>query len=142
MKGVILAITILAFVAVIAGAIIWMRWWPALQRQQSAVLAGLIEEAAREYESENPRVPRTDSAALVQALLGENPQAKAYLKQEIISFLDEQGRLVDAWKRPFRIESGPPDSREDSGPLQLRSAGPNGVFGDSDDITSRYLVEP
>lgn len=132
----VIAVTILSFTATVVGVLMWIFFWPKVQRQNAALIALVVERGAAEYHREIGEYPVGNSAAEVAAaLLGENPKRKSYLRPEFRNFLNEAGEVLDTWKRPFRAD------RQADGSVILRSAGRNGTFDDEDDVTSSLATQ-
>ena len=132
-------------ISIIAGSIVilavsvlyYLFFWPDHQRQGTSQCLYVIEKAIDEYgaDFEDLSAPPSDNGELAAALLGENPRNKEYIGKKTVVL--REGKFVDFWKRELRFE-------EEDGVLRGSSAGPNGDFGDDDDITSqlaRDLIE-
>lgn len=131
----VIAATVLSFTATVAGVLMWIFYWPKVQRQNAALIALVVERAATEFHEEIGEHPTGNCAAVAAALLGENAKRKSYLRPEFRNFLDETGEVMDSWKRPFRVD------RQAEGAVRLRSAGKNGSFDDEDDVTSALATQ-
>lgn len=75
-------------------------------------------------------LPESDNAVLSRFLLGDNPENIVFIKDEGNHINDAQ-QLVDPWGTPLFFEylGTEPDF------VVVRSAGPNRILNDSDDIT-------
>lgn len=114
-----------------AGCLIfYFVFWPQQLVRNSALLAYTLEQGFEAYRSDHEALPEGTPAQMVEALLGDNPRQKSYVRPEMRDFVSEAGEVRDSWKRPFQFD------REDPTVIRLLSAGPNGVFGDDDDVTS------
>ncbi len=133
-KGVIGVTVGFGLVALLLGAFATF-YWPEFQRRNAALIAHVVETGLADFLEEQEQYPEGEPPVIVAALLGENPRAKSYLRPEFRQFLDPSGQVLDPWKRPFRFD------RAEGGGVKLRSAGPNGTFGDADDLGSAYLQE-
>mgnify|MGYP007101551542 CR=1 FL=1 len=131
----VIAATILSFTATVAGVLMWIFYWPKVQRQNAALIALVVERGLAEYHKEIGEYPDGNSAQVAAALLGENPKQKSFLLPQFRNFLDESGQVLDSWKRPYRA-----DRQEDSS-VHFRSAGKNGTFDDDDDVTSSWATQ-
>ena len=132
----VIAVTILSFTATIVGVLMWIFFWPKVQRQNAALIALVVERGTADYHEEIGEYPSGNSAAeVVAALLGENLKRKSYLRPEFRNFLNDTGEVLDTWKRPFRAD------RQIDGSILLRSAGKNGTFDDDDDVTSSLATQ-
>ncbi|MFT4639746.1 MAG: hypothetical protein ACI8T1_003071 [Verrucomicrobiales bacterium] len=131
LRKIVIGCTLAAAIVVVVGLVFYMRFWPKVQRQNAALLAYAVEEALVEFHSEKSAYPAGSGAEVVAALLGKNPTQKSYLRPEFRHFLNDDGQVLDPWKNLFRFEKQP-----ESGGFKLVSAGPNGTFGDEDDLGS------
>ena len=83
--------------------------------------------AMRYYTQHVGPLPTNGTEAIFSALRGENPKNLTVLK-----VTDGQAdRMLDPWRHPYRLRI------LDDGTFWVASGGPNGVWGDSDDIESR-----
>lgn len=97
----------------------------------------ILATALEEYKRQLGEYPEGDAAQMLAVLMNrtggdQNPQRTLFF-QPGDKEMDNQGRLLDAWNRPFLIQY----SRQ-KGTLQIMSAGSNGRFdGHRDDIVFR-----
>ena len=117
----ILAVSILYFLFV----------WPDQQRKGTSACIYVIEKAMVEYTADFDAGPEGENGDIAALLLGNNPRDKAYLAKKSIVLRD--GQFVDFWKRPLSFTRGT------DGSLAVLSSGPNGKFGDDDDIDSQLV---
>lgn len=129
-RGCVLTIVILSVIALVLSVLFYIFIWPETKKVGTSGFAWAIEEALEQYKrDQNSYPPGRDNAGIVAALYGENPRKKQYL--ESMQSIVHDGEFSDFWKRPMKIEFPP------GKPAEVTSAGPNGEFGDADDITSR-----
>lgn len=129
----ILALTTASGIFCIGALIFYSVFWPKTLRRNAALIAFVVEEGAADYRSEHGAVPTGSGREVIALLLGANSSQKSYLRPEFRQFLSSDGDPLDSWKRPFRFD------RPSDGGIKLRSAGPNGLFHDEDDVTSADL---
>lgn len=104
--------------------------WPRLNERNTATLIAVIDEAIATCHIETGWNPSTETALLPDVLFGNNVRQKTYLDPRLRAFLNEKGEFVDDWNVPLKcVQLG-------EGTWYLRSAGRNGSFGDSDDLTA------
>lgn len=126
----VIAITLISAVILLCSLAFYFLYWPKLQQRNAALIAYILEESALSYKKDYDAYPTGSGTEIVASLLGKNTRNKSYLRPEFQSFLDDKGYVSDSWNRPFRFDS------QSDGSFKLRSAGPNGVFDDGDDLTS------
>ncbi len=119
----------LIFIAALLG--LWFGW-PKLQVMVTTQQVFMVESAVEDFTSDTGAPPAGDHARILEILMGDNPEKRNYFGSDIASALQE-GKMVDAWQRPLQIKSTP------EGAIEVRSAGPNGDFGDADDVTSEKI---
>ena len=129
-KGWIIGFTAVSTILCGAAAVFYLGYWPKVMKHNSALIALVVEEGLAEYRQEHAALPEGREPEVIAALLGQNPKQKSYLRPDFRQFLDEHGEILDSWKQPFRFD------RASDGGIKLRSAGPNGLFDDEDDVTS------
>ena len=114
---------------------VYFLYWPKVQQRNAALIAHILEEGAAAYKKDYDVYPNGSDVEIVATLLGQNTRNKSYLRPEFGEFLDENSSINDSWKRPFRFDS------QSNGGFKLRSAGPNGLFDDADDLTSANAID-
>ena len=72
----------------------------------------------------------TDNTRLQKILSGDNPRKIAFLLLKPTD-LNSTGEMIDSWGTPFRITYGPEST------VHVISAGPDKIFGTTDDITNQ-----
>jgi hypothetical protein len=86
-----------------------------------------LEIASKAYYAEYGTFPTGDNVAVAGALQGSNPRKIVFIEfksQDTNQF----GEVIDPWGTPYKFEL------QNGKPPSIRSAGPNRVFGDKDDI--------
>ena len=68
---------------------------------------------------------------VMQSLLGENRRKVQFLSLSAGS-INAKGEFVDPWKTPYQIEI--------NSNVSIRSAGPNRLFGDKDDVVQQSAI--
>jgi hypothetical protein len=102
---------------------------PEAQRLRTIrALAGL-QTACRAYQTEYGLPPAGDNATIAKALRGANPRGIMFYEFASRD-INSNGEAIDAWGTPYKLEL------QNASPPSIRSAGPNCVFGDSDDLSS------
>ena len=86
-----------------------------------------ISSALKDYEGTYGRFPSGNARAIFESLRGSNPLERVFLNVQESS-ISPEGDLLDPWGTAYEVEV---DVEE----ILVRSAGPNRVFGDSDDIS-------
>jgi hypothetical protein len=129
----VIGFTLASALVLVIAVVAYVIFWPKALRRNTALIAHVVEEAAQRYREENDTPLKGTRVEIVATLLGRNARQKSYLRPDFEEFLDDRGRVVDSWREPFRFDTGP------EGELRLRSAGPNGLFEDEDDLTSDAL---
>jgi type II secretory pathway pseudopilin PulG len=131
-RGCVLTIVILSVISLVLSVLFYVFVWPETKKIGTSGFAYVIEDALEQYKSDqNSYPPGAGNAEVVKALYGENPRKKKYL--ESMKSIVRDGEFTDFWKNPMKIEFPP----EEGAKAKVTSAGPNGVFGDADDITSQ-----
>ena len=126
----VIGMTLISVVILGSSLAFYFLYWPKVQQRNAALLAHILEEGAAAYRKDYDTYPSGSGSDVVATLLGQNTRKKSYLRPEFRAFLDDNGSVNDSWNRPFRFD------RQSDGSFKLRSAGPNGVFDDADDLTS------
>lgn len=134
-KGCLFAITIVAGAVFVCGTLGYFYYWPRLQNYNASLLAASVEEGLAAYGKDYGELPEGDNAAVIEALMGENPRQKPYINPRFGELTDDHGRLLDPWNQPFRIQ------RQGDGSVALLSSGRNRKFDDDDDITSAQAIK-
>ena len=130
-RGCVIMIIILSVIALVLSVLFWVFRWPKVQREETAKFAYLIEYALEQYESDQKAFPEGDDSQIVEVLYGDNPRKKQYMTG--MKALIRDGLFTDYWKNPLKIELPP------NGAPKVTSAGPNGEFGDADDVSSQPI---
>lgn len=100
-----------------------------------AATESMIENACLNYMMEyNQFPPATDNKTLAAALLGDNPRHIVFLALTP-SQLNADHEIIDQWGTPFRV------SLQGGTGVRIVSAGPDKVFGTSDDVISNGISE-
>ena len=89
-----------------------------------------IKWAIEAYREENGSYPTGDNAAVFSTLRGSNANRVVFLRVKPWQ-INSDGQFVDPWGTPYDI------SVSTNANLRIRSAGPNGRFGDRDDMVLR-----
>ena len=131
----VVGVTFISFVVLGCSLAFYFLYWPKVQQRNAALIAHILEEGAATYKNDYDAYPSGSGTEIIATLLGQNSRNKSYLRPEFRAFLNDDGSVSDSWNRPFRF-----DSQSDGG-FKLRSAGPNGVFDDADDLTSANAHE-
>lgn len=100
-----------------------------IQKRAPEVASGLayeLEEGLRDYYDDHQQFPSGDNQVVTLTLRGE-PPAKNYLRGRRVVEIDDE--LCDTWRTPLAI------SFEGAEP-RVRSAGPDKIHGNGDDIDS------
>lgn len=128
-------------------------WGEGAKRERASSRAFALWVSLMDYQiaySMNPRigpplpgaiVEVASDATLVEILEGKNPQSFRFLRQPRWRF-DRSGAFVDGWGRPFKVIYDPSVSRGRQSSISgeplvypvVKSAGPDGVFGTTDDV--------
>jgi len=83
------------------------------------------------YIADNGSFPKNlDNHLFIEALSGKNPEKAAYMLIKARN-LNSKGELIDDWGTPFRI------SYFSASDVLILSAGPDKIFGTSDDISNQ-----
>ena len=85
-----------------------------------------LEAALNQYRAEYGIFPQGTNSAIFKILLGENPRKIIFYSANSNRF-NSQGEYLDLWKTPYEI-------KVEQTNYSIRSAGPNGIFGDKDDL--------
>ena len=133
-RGCVFTITILSAIVLLLSILFWLFKWPELKKLETSKFAYLIEDALEQYRSDQSAYP--PEASVAAALYGENARKKRYLAG--LESIVRDGQFTDMWKTPFKIEF-PVEGSE--GKAKLTSAGPDGEFGNEDDITSQLILD-
>lgn len=89
----------------------------------------ILSEAFESYRSANGRFPTGDNAVVLKALTdAAGIRHSRFLKMKMTQ-PGAAGTFLDPWFAPYRFEF------TSTYTFTIRSAGPNGRFGDGDDIT-------
>jgi hypothetical protein len=87
-------------------------------------------------ESHKAMPPTTDNRLLASLLQKEPPTPlEKYDSIDLRSYLNANGEIVDGWGTPLRIEFSGFDD------FKITSAGPDRIFGTSDDITDEGATD-
>ena len=86
-----------------------------------------LARALNHYESVFQQFPTNNNAALVKAMMGENPQQLMFLNLGATS-TNHDGQLIDIWSTPYKFVFNSTNS------FTITSAGENRTFGDTDDV--------
>jgi hypothetical protein len=97
---------------------------------RTAVEMSGICMALQQYESECGVFPSGTNAAIFQLLYGTNPFHRDFFNPTDRTNI--HGEFLDAWGSPYEIEI---NSRTN---VLIKSAGPNGRWGDTDDYVLLY----
>jgi len=137
-RGCVLTIVILSGIAFFISAISFIFFWPKMKKRETSRIISAIEITLEEYKSDQGNYPESvENSAVTDALhFGKNPREKVYLPNAYV----KDGEFVDFWKNPLRIEYPEPKDGTEAKP-KVSSAGPNGEFGDDDDITSQLIKD-
>lgn len=87
----------------------------------------VLTEAFDSYRTANGRFPAGDNSAVMQTLTAAGTRHSRFLKMKMTQ-PGAAGMFLDPWFTPYRFEFTATNS------FTIRSAGPNGRFGDGDDI--------
>ncbi len=98
------------------------------QAPPGAVNLKLVTTAFAQFKQAFGAYPEGDNIKMAKALLGENPKHTVFLDNYKERFTDSSGALADSWKTPLLIEA------KDSDQLSIRSAGPDRIFWNDDDV--------
>jgi len=131
-RGCVLTIIVISAIVFVLAVVSFVFFWPKMKRLETSKIAAAIEIKLEEFKSDQGIYPpgAGGNGQVMRALhLGDNPRKKIYLKDAYV----RDGQLIDFWKHPLSIEF-PPDGKP-----RVTSAGPNGEFGDADDITSQLI---
>lgn len=131
-------ITLVAFLVVIIAGSTWFfrSWTPKLQQSRTVRLIRDVESAVAKYEELHGKLGEEQRADFLEIVRGNNPVEKDYFEGSIDGFVDEDGEVVDVWRRPMKLEL------DRQGAVRFISAGLNGQFGDGDDITADGTKAP
>jgi hypothetical protein len=72
--------------------------------------------------------PQGTNAEVLRILLGENPRKVVFFGANSNKF-NSQREFLDPWETPYKI-------KVEQTNYMIRSAGPNKIFGDKDDLTN------
>ncbi len=133
-RGCVLTITILSAIVLVLSILFWVFKWPELKKLETSKFAYLIEDALEQYKSDQKSYPPAEKVA--PALYGENEREKRYLNG--LESIVEDGEFTDMWETPFKIEFPAEGVSEKA---KVTSAGPDGEFGNADDITSQLILD-
>jgi len=133
-RGCVLTITILAGIVLVISITFWIFKWPELKKTETSKFAYLIEDALEQYKSDQKSYP--PAATIAAELYGENVRKKRYLAG--LESIVRDGEFTDMWKTPFKIEL-PAEGADEK--AKVTSAGPDGEFGNADDITSQLILD-
>lgn len=90
-----------------------------------------VTNALEQYKELFGSYPEGDNFKVAKALLGGNPKQIVFLDNYKERFTDAAGALADTWETPLLIE------RDGNDQVRVRSAGPDRIFGNADDIVLR-----
>jgi len=105
---------------------------PVLPRAQVMILS--LDTACKAYYAEYGSYPAGDNAAIVRQFRGDNPHKTVFLEVESRD-LSSSGEVIDPWGTPYKFEL------RGGKPPVIRSAGPDRVFGDEDDLVTPETVD-
>jgi Type II secretion system (T2SS), protein G len=88
-----------------------------------------LETGCKGYRLAYESFPAGDNAAIARALSGANPR-KANFLNFTSQDLNTSGEVIDPWGTPYKFEL------QDGKPPSIRSAGPDRIFGDEDDLVT------
>ena len=128
-KGV-LAIMIVCLM--LGGCVGWFihesrKLWRKSQRMDTQVELCDLHNAITNYSDTFGSLAEKENAAVVTALTGQNPGKIIFIAVNK-DRLDASGCYLDCWRTPYQIQITVSN-------LTVRSAGPNRVFEDHDDMT-------
>lgn len=83
----------------------------------------MLKTVLQNYRRAFGEYPAGDSAAIIQALSGDNLRK--------IKFMAPKGELLDPWGMPYQFTTN-----DKAGALEIRSAGPDHLFWTQDDVRS------
>ena len=132
-RGCVIATISGALVILVVSVLYFLFVWPDQQRKGTSACIYVIEKAMGEYEADFGSLPEGGNGQVAALLLGDNTREKSYLTSK--SVVLRNGQFTDFWKNPLRFGT------DEEGRPQVLSAGPNGVFGDDDDIDSQLVRE-
>lgn len=130
-RGCVTIIIALSTLALVASILFYILIWPDRQREGTSVCIHVIEKAMGDFAADYETYPKGSNNEIAELLLGNNDRDKAYLTKKTVVL--RGGEFVDFWKRPLRFTPA------GSAPPTVDSAGPNGEFGDLDDIDSQLI---
>jgi hypothetical protein len=96
---------------------------------RALVTMSSLEIACKAYQAEYALLPTGDNATITKGLRGANPRniVFIYLEDRDVNLA---GEVIDPWGTPYKFEL------QDGKPPSIRSAGPDHIFGDEDDLVS------
>jgi type II secretory pathway pseudopilin PulG len=122
---------------ILAFSIRFLIYWPddidkKARITETRVWAQNIASFLKQYAVENGSLTNFNNHSIVQSEFGTNNFRPPWT--------NSQGEIVDYWKTPFQIENVAQTN------FIIRSAGPNKIFGDADDVifnsASNGFVKP
>ena len=87
-----------------------------------------LEAALNQHRAEYGHFPTGTAVEIFKTLSGENPRKLVFFVANSRT-VGSNGEFLDPWKTPYKIRMAETN-------YSIRSAGPNQVFGDKDDITN------
>ncbi|MEO7514655.1 MAG: type II secretion system protein GspG [Verrucomicrobiota bacterium] len=88
-----------------------------------------LNSALRTFYSEIHHYPSGTSGDVMRALVGENPKRLKFFSPNP-KLVNSRGEYMDPWQTPYQINIIGQTN------YIIRSAGPNRIFGDKDDLTN------
>lgn len=89
----------------------------------------ILSEAFESYRAANGRLPTGDNAVVLKALTDDPGNRHSRFLKMKMTQPGAAGAYLDPWFTPYRFEFTATNT------FTIRSAGPNGRWGDGDDIT-------
>ena len=133
-RGCVITIITLSVIALVVSVLFYIFVWPETKKIGTSSFAFVIEDALEQYKNDQQDYPQaTGNAEILKALYGDNPRKKQYL--DSMESMIRDGQFTDFWKRPMRFEFPAGEK------AVVFSAGPDGVFGNEDDITSQLAKD-
>ena len=93
-----------------------------------------LSAALTHYQAELAENPSGTKANILKTLLGENSKKLPFLHVNPKA-VNSRGEFMDPWKTPYQINIIGQTN------FIIRSAGPNRIFGDKDDLISKSEIE-
>ena len=126
-RGCVKIIIGVCFLLLVISVFFFVFVWPKEKIKATALLVYNVDRAVAAFREDFGKLPPVEPSEFAAALQGANDREKTYLTSKQV--VSRDGKFVDYWRRDLVIEENGPD-----GNLTVRSAGPDGIAGNADDI--------